>query len=139
MEQLTYDKKVLILVSLRNGDGFSTACKNAGLSPENMTLYCREYPSFSDECKDYISAGVTELLQQRQKHMKDNDYDAVKKVDDLRNRFVDKLFLWKCAGKQLSELQPEIAIQVYKRAEEVATAYGMTYEAYLLFVKRKSK
>ena len=139
MEQLNADKKAILLVSLRNGDGFSTACRNAGFTPEQVSSYIKNYPSFADECNNYISAGIADLLGKRQTHLTQTDYEAVKKVDELRSRFVDSLHLWGSAGKSIYGFNPDIALQVYKRPEEIATAYGMSYEAYLSYRKRSGK
>lgn len=139
MEQLTADKKAVILVSLRNGEGFSIACCNAGLSPEEVSSYIQKYPSFMDECNDYLSAGLADLITQRQTHLKTHDYDTVKKLDEIRSRFIDKLVLWKSAGKSIYGFNPDVAMQIYKRPQEIATAYGLSYEAYLSYLKRSGK
>lgn len=140
MEQLIdNDKKALIFVSLRNGEGFTLACRNAGLTPEYVTAYINRYPSFGDDCRNYISAGIADLLQKRGQHMTENNYDAVKRIDELRSRFVDGLHLWQCAGKTIYNLHPEVATRLYKRPEEVATAYGMSLEAYFSYLKRTGK
>lgn len=139
MEQLNADKKAIILVSIRNGEGFSTSCRNASVSPEQVSHYIQEYPSFLDECNDYLSAGLADLITQRQAHLKAYDYDTAKKLDEIRSKFVDKITLWKSAGKAIYGFNQEVAMQIYKRPEEIATAYGMTLEAYLLYLKRSGK
>ncbi|PSJ71475.1 hypothetical protein C7N43_39125 [Sphingobacteriales bacterium UPWRP_1] len=137
MEQLNPDKKAIIFVSLRNGEGFTLACHNAGLTPEYVTDYIGRYPSFADECSNYISAGIASLLQKRQQHLEEGNYDAVKKVDELRQKFIDRLTLWQSAGKTIYGTNHENALLLYKRPEEIATAYGMSYEAYLNYLSRK--
>ena len=139
MEQLSSDKKAILLVSLRNGEGFSAACRNAGITPEAGSAYITLYPSFADECNNYIGAGIADLLQKRQQHLSENNYEQVRKVDELRSRFVDQLHLWRCASKSIYGSNPDIALKVYKRPEEVATAYGLSYEAYLNYLKRNGK
>lgn len=137
MEQLNTDQKAIIFVSLRSGEGFTLACHNAGLTPDYVTAYIRRYPSFADECATYISAGIAALLQKRQQHIDEGNYDAVKKVDELRHKFIDRLTLWQSAGKTIYNANPDTALLLYKRPEEIATAYGMSYEAYLHYIARK--
>lgn len=130
MEQLTNEQKAIIFVSLRAGDGFTAACINAGLSPEKVSQHIKDYPSFADECKNYISSGIAELLQKRQQHLADSNYELVRQVDELKAKFVNTLNLWGCAGKPIFGVNIETALKRYKRPEEVATAYGMTAEAF---------
>lgn len=139
MEQLSADKKAIILVSLRNGEGFSIACCNAGLTPKEVSDYAEMYPSFMDECNDYLSAGIADLITQRQTHLKAHDYDTVRKLDEIRSAFVDRIVLWKSAGKSIYGLNLEVSMQIYKRPQEIATAYGLNYDAFLTYLKRSGK
>lgn len=136
MEQLSNEQKAIIFVSLRAGDGFTIACINAGLLPQNVSEYIKEYPSFADECLNYISSGIAELLQKRQQHLSDNNYELVRQVDELKSKFVNTLNLWGCAGKPIFGVNIQTALKIYKRPEEVSTAYGMTTDAFYQYRQR---
>ena len=139
MEQLTQDQKAIIFISLRAGDGLSIACRNAGADPKMVSEHIIYYPSFYDECMRYISAGIASLLQKRQMHLEEGNYDAVAKIDAMRERFIDRLTTWGSSGLSVLTADINLAIHVYKRPEEAATAYGLTYDAFMAYKAKRVK
>lgn len=127
----------VILLSLRNGLGFSKSCYNAGTTPQIVEEYMSKNPEFEDNCKENIRTAYRTLAAVATSFANDKQWGRWEIANEKCRNFNVELVLWEsfCLRADLDDMKFMQAVLIYKDEDDIPTAIGMNklqYVTYLL-------
>jgi len=127
----------VILLSLRNGLGFSKSCYNAGTAPRVVEEYMEENPEFKSSCEENIRIAYRTLASVATSYANNKEWGRWEIANEKCRNFNVELILWEsfCKKSELNDMKFMQAVLMYKDEDDIPTAIGMDkleYVTYLL-------
>jgi len=133
---LSENDKTLLLVSLQNGIGLSSACEISMLDVQTVSRYLLENKEFYVSCIHAIKATAAGNLEFISKLKKEKKFNEWHRQQDRIKSFITEITLWECYCKrdEVDANKVMRAGHIYKTMEECATAIGMTKMEFVNYI-----
>lgn len=135
------NEKTLLLLSLQNGIGLSSACEISMLDIKEVSDYIKKDTSFHKSCLMAIKSTVAGNLEFMQKLKKEKKFSEWHRQQEKMKLFISDLTLWESYCKK-EDVKTETLMQIahyYKTIEECATAIGFTKRELIDYIIKDSK